>query len=71
MPTTSKGWEKESFKLTVLFSCCITIESEGITMPKWAEAVFAPKKMSVDKNIMEIIPLYIITSPENQKTTTH
>jgi len=38
------------------------MESEGITMPKWAKAVFAAKKMRVDKDIIEIILLYIIAS---------
>jgi len=65
----SKGWEKESFMLTVLLSSCIIMESDGITMPKWAEAVFALKKMRVNKDIIEIILLHIIASLKSKKTT--
>jgi hypothetical protein len=38
IPTISKGWEKERARVTALLSSCITIESEGINIPKWDQA---------------------------------
>ena len=47
MPTISKGWENDSCRVTLRLSSCMTIGSEGITMPKWADTDVTHKNTGI------------------------
>ena len=64
MPWPSKGWEKDRVSVTVRLSCCMTMLSDGISMPKcaWATPVKSSTAHADKKPVVLFFIFFIIVS---------